>query len=278
MGLAHHSRFIVAKSAAASRATSTSQSTILLSMTASEPRIALNEIGRHDAAGQAIPQEVVEPIGAQPGNRLLQERIDRIVVEFPRRIAQPRQGTRDVGTLQHQGLELLVMILLLRGEDEIDRVRKRGVRDVVQQARHLFAARGPQSPQQDKDAQAVLEAGHVLERKGERRRTGLPDSLQPLKRRTADQVENPGVLDRDSSINPIAANALTWVSAPRGLKSTRHSSRQSRILSVSWESSVESAQISSLSVKSETFLQDPHSVMIKTHRSKSPKTAWENHL
>ena len=35
------------------------------------------------------------------------------------------------------------MILLFRGEDEINRVRERGMRDVMQQARHLFAAQGP---------------------------------------------------------------------------------------------------------------------------------------
>ena len=98
--------------------------------------------GCHNAAGQTVAQEVVEPIGAEPRERLLEQRIDRIVVEVARSIAQAARAPGEVGAVQHQGLELLVMILLLRREDEIDRVRERRMRDVVQQARDLFARRG----------------------------------------------------------------------------------------------------------------------------------------
>ena len=107
---------------------------------------------------------------------------------------------------------MFVMILLLRSENEIDRVRERGMRDVVQQARDLFAAWGPQPPQQDEDAQAVLVSRHVLERKGQSRRTGLPDSLQSLKCRATDQIKDLAVLDRNRSRKPDPATASTRVS------------------------------------------------------------------
>ena len=139
-----------------------------------EPRDGLR--GR-DAAGQAVAEEVVEPVGAQPGQGAFQERIDRIVVELLGRESQRRQGGRDVGAFQELGLEALVVVLLLGGDDEIDRVREGRVGDVVEEARDLLAEVRPQPAQEQVDAQAMLVSGDRLER--DRRMPKAPPGESP---------------------------------------------------------------------------------------------------
>ena len=82
-----------------------------------------------------------------------------------------------------------MVVLLLGGHQEVDGVRERGVGDVVEEPGDLLLAVGSQAAQQQVDAQAVLEPGHVLEREGDRRRPGLADPSQPLEGRAADQRE-----------------------------------------------------------------------------------------
>ncbi len=82
---------------------------------------------------------------------------------------------------EHERFQPLVMVLLVRRDDEVDRVRERRVRDVVQQPGDLLAERCTELAQQDENAQRMLESRHVLERKRQRRRPGLMDSTQPLK-------------------------------------------------------------------------------------------------
>ena len=126
-----------------------------------EPR---DLLGRRDRAGQAVAKEVVEPVGAEPGQGLFEERKDRVVVEFLRLESHLGERRDDVGPVEELGLQPLVVVLLLGGEDEIDRVRERRVRDVVQEPGDLLPAVGPQSAQQDVDTQAVLEPSDGLER------------------------------------------------------------------------------------------------------------------
>ncbi len=50
----------------------------------------------------------------------------------------------DVGPVEHDGLEALVVVLFGRGEQEVDRVRERRVRDVVQKPRDPLLRVGPE--------------------------------------------------------------------------------------------------------------------------------------
>ncbi len=82
-------------------------------------------------------------------------------------------------------------------------MRERRVRDVVEQPGDPLAAVGTQAPKQQEDPEAMLVSGHVLERERQRRRSGLADALQALERRTFDQVQDRGLLDRDVAIDPV---------------------------------------------------------------------------
>ena len=168
------------------------------------------------AAGQAVAEEVVEPVGAEPGQGLLQERIDRVVVELLGLEAHLGQGPDEVGPVEELGLEPLVVVLLLRGEDEVDRVRERRVRDVVQEPGHPLAAVGPQPAQEEVDPQAVLEPGDRLEREGQGRRARLADPPEPPERRALDQREDAGIVDRRPRRKPGRSNAST--PSPRALR------------------------------------------------------------
>ncbi len=75
---------------------------------------AIGGLARDHAAGHAVAEEVIQPVGAEPGQGLFQQRIDRVVVEFGRRVAEPCERPRHVGPVQHQRLEPLVMVLLDR--------------------------------------------------------------------------------------------------------------------------------------------------------------------
>ncbi len=160
-------------------------------------------LGRRHRAGQAVAEEVVEPVGAEAGQGLFQERIDRVVVEILGLETHLGEGRDDVGPVEELGLEPLVVVLLLRGEDEVDRVRERRVRDVVEEPGDLLATIGPELAEQDVDPQAVLEPGDRLERERQGRRPRLPDPLEPPERRAVDQGVRPGIVDRDLAINPV---------------------------------------------------------------------------
>ena len=84
-------------------------------------------------AGQAIAEEVIDSVGAEPGDRPLEQRVHRVVGEILGRKAQKPQPRDDIVAVEKLVLELLVVVLLLRREDEIDRVRERGMGDVVEQ-------------------------------------------------------------------------------------------------------------------------------------------------
>ena len=156
-----------------------------------------------DVAGQSVPQEVVKTIGAEERKGTLQEGINRVVVEVSRLESQVSERRGDVRTVEHLRLQALVVVLLSGGHQKIDGVRERRVGDVVQEPGNLLLEISAQTAQQDMNAQAVLEPGHVLEREGDGRRPRLTHPSKPLERRRGDQTEERRVRDRNFSINPV---------------------------------------------------------------------------
>ena len=120
------------------------------------------------SAGQAIAQEIIQTVSAEPRQGPLQERIPRVVVEVGRLVAQLLEPGRKVRPVEHPRLEALVVVLLLRGHQEIHSVRERRVRNVVQEPGNLLLAAGAQPSQKDMNTQTVLEPRHVLKGKGDR--------------------------------------------------------------------------------------------------------------
>ena len=135
---------------------------------------------------------------------MFEEGIDGIVVEVGGGEAQPSDRVGEVGSVEHHRLESLVVVLLDGGDDEIDRVRERRVRHVVEQTGHLLAAIGAESAQQkNMDAEAMLVAGDVLEREGQCGGPGLADAPEALERGACDQVEDRRVVDRDVPVDTV---------------------------------------------------------------------------
>ena len=81
--------------------------------------------GLDDAAGEPVAQEVVEPIRTQQRDRLFEQRIDRVIVEVARRKPHPGERSCDIGAVEHERLQVFVMILLGRSENKVDRVGER---------------------------------------------------------------------------------------------------------------------------------------------------------
>ena len=132
--------------ATASRATARSVKTIVRSIDVEVGQDHRHLLRSQHAAGQAVAEEVVEPVGAEPGQGPLEQGIDRVVEELARAkspaAAAPRRYRRGGGT---SALSCSWWSCSSDANDEIDRVRERRVRDVVEQPGHLLAEAGAEA-------------------------------------------------------------------------------------------------------------------------------------
>jgi hypothetical protein len=130
---------------------------------------------------------------------LLEQAKPRVVVKVLRRHGVPLERIAQVGAAQEGPLVVFMEVLLGAREQHVHDVGERRVRDVVQQAGDLLDAGRGHRPQQQIDADAVVEAGGDTAWKHERRGPGLMDSTQALKRGRSDDVQRCRIRDRHRS-------------------------------------------------------------------------------
>ncbi len=102
----------------------------------------------HDAAGAAVAEKVVKPIGAEPGQGAFEQRIDRIVVELCGAVAKRSDRGGQIGPVEEKRFDLLVVGLVLGLEEEIDGMGERRVRDIVKKTGDTLQTIGAEAFQQ----------------------------------------------------------------------------------------------------------------------------------
>ncbi len=119
----------------------------------------------------------------------------------------------------------LVINVILVGKHEIDDVRKRRMRDVVEKPSRLFNGIGPKTLQECGDAQRVVETGHAPFRPDECRDASLMDGPQALHSLRGVELDQQRLGEPDLAIDRIVvengghraascAPVSNWISNP----------------------------------------------------------------
>ena len=146
------------------------------------------DLGRRDRPqAEQVAQRVVDPVGAQLRERLLQQPPPAVVEQRPDAQAVGGQHARDLRP-QDEALEVrLVVVLAPAGEQLVGDVGEGGVRDVVDEAGGLLLHRAAEAADEQHDPHRVLVAGHVPARPHQVAGPRLVDPPQPLHRGRPEQ-------------------------------------------------------------------------------------------